>query len=158
MGPTRRTRAVNLLERAGAVRADARGRLVPGNGMSVDEAVEAAAAASEEHQRVIRSRIDMVRGYAETTGCRRQYLLGYFGEHLDRPCGNCDSCAAGSAERNASDSEEFPRNSEVRHAEWGSGVVMSAEEDRLTVLFQSQGYKTLSLEAVREQELLESGD
>ena len=39
----------------------------------------------------------MMRGYAETTGCRRQFLLGYFGEQLDEPCGNCDTCSSGSA-------------------------------------------------------------
>ena len=38
------------------------------------------------------SRIEMIRGYAETDGCRRQYLLGYFGEDLPEPCGNCDTC------------------------------------------------------------------
>ena len=44
-----------------------------------------------------RSRIEMMRGYAETAGCRRQFLLGYFGEDLPEPCGNCDTCADGSA-------------------------------------------------------------
>ncbi len=28
----------------------------------------------------------------ETTGCRRQYLLRYFGQELSSPCGNCDVC------------------------------------------------------------------
>jgi len=31
-------------------------------------------------------------GFAEALGCRRQILLGYFGERLDTPCGNCDIC------------------------------------------------------------------
>ena len=29
----------------------------------------------------------------EATGCRRQFLLRYFGEELSSPCGNCDVCA-----------------------------------------------------------------
>ncbi|MEZ7153950.1 RecQ family zinc-binding domain-containing protein [Streptomyces sp. MAD19A] len=33
-----------------------------------------------------------MRGCAETPSCRRQYLLGYFGEQLDAPCGRCDVC------------------------------------------------------------------
>ena len=43
----------------------------------------------------------------------------------------------------------------VRHPEWGEGVVMSAEEDRVTVLFAEHGYRTLALDAVRERGLLE---
>ena len=31
-------------------------------------------------------------GYCETTRCRRQVLLGYFGEERAEPCGNCDVC------------------------------------------------------------------
>ncbi len=54
-----------------------------------------AAEVAEGHRKVEQSRVEMMRGYAETTGCRRQFLLAYFGETLDEPCGNCDTCAAG---------------------------------------------------------------
>ena len=40
------------------------------------------------------------------------------------------------------------------HPRWGEGVVMSTETDRVTVLFADHGYKTLSLDAVRENDLL----
>jgi ATP-dependent DNA helicase RecQ len=96
----------------------------------------------------------MMRGYAETTGCRRQFLLGYFGEQLSEPCGNCDNCDAGTSER-LSDDARYPRNADVRHAEWGHGVVMGTENDRVTVLFDDVGYKTLALEAVEANDLLE---
>ena len=43
----------------------------------------------------------------------------------------------------------------MRHPEWGDGVVMSTEPDRVTVLFAKHGYKTLSLDAVRDNALLE---
>lgn len=109
---------------------------------------------AEAHQELIRSRIRMMRGYAETTGCRRRFLLGYFGEELPGPCGNCDNCASGAARPQAPGTDEFARNDVVRHVGWGRGVVMSVESDRLTVLFDAVGYKTLSLDAVREHDLL----
>ena len=94
-----------------------------------------------------------MRGYAETTGCRRQFLLGYFGEQLCHPCGNCDTCEAGTAQDHPEEDGAYPTNSGVEHAEWGHGVVMSVEQDRLTVLFGQVGYKTLALAAVQKQDL-----
>ena len=48
--------------------------------------------AGDERKRVERAKLDALLGYAETTGCRRQRLLGWFGETLTQPCGNCDNC------------------------------------------------------------------
>jgi ATP-dependent DNA helicase RecQ len=96
----------------------------------------------------------MMRGYAEATGCRRQFLLGYFGEQLPHPCGNCDSCEAGTAQDRSTDDAPFPVNTEVWHSQWGHGVVMAVEPDRLTVLFDSDGYKTLATAAVESSGLL----
>jgi ATP-dependent DNA helicase RecQ len=154
-----RTRAVNLLEETGAVGVTADGRLEYREaGLDPEQAVEQGVEAAEAHQRLIRSRIEMMRGYAETTGCRRQFLLGYFGEQLPQPCGNCDTCAAGTAEARPAGTGAFPVNSAVEHAEWGRGTVMSADEDKLTVVFEDHGYKTLSASAVRRQGLLTTAD
>jgi ATP-dependent DNA helicase RecQ len=49
---------------------------------------------SEERRRVERRKVDALVGYCETIGCRRQVLLGYFGEPDHPPCGNCDNCRA----------------------------------------------------------------
>lgn len=150
-----RTRAVNLLEQAGAVGVTSGGQLeYVDPDLPVEQAVERAVDVAETHQRLSRSRIEMMRGYAETTGCRRQYLLGYFGEQLAHPCRNCDTCEAGTADEQPACNDEFPLGSSVRHTEWGHGVVMSIEQDRLTVLFDDVGYKTLSLPAVHEHHLL----
>jgi ATP-dependent DNA helicase RecQ len=150
-----RTRAVNLLEQAGVVTTSAAGDLtLVRTELPAEQAVAEALEIFETHQRMIRSRLQMISGYAETTGCRRQFLLGYFGEQREKPCGNCDTCDAHTAERQSPGTDEFTSNSEVHHREWGHGVVMSVEQDRLTVLFDDEGYKTLSLAAVREQDLL----
>ncbi|MDQ4011974.1 MAG: RecQ family ATP-dependent DNA helicase [Actinomycetota bacterium] len=151
------TRAINLLEQAGVVATTDDGRLeYLDPDLPTEQAVEQAVDVAETHRRMIRSRIEMMRGYAETTGCRRQYLLGYFGEQLPHPCGNCDTCEAGTAEQQQACDDEFAVNSSVRHAEWGHGVVMSTEQARLTVLFDDVGYKTLSRQAVDERNLLTS--
>ncbi|TQV63333.1 MAG: DNA helicase RecQ [Halothiobacillaceae bacterium] len=48
--------------------------------------------ADETHKRVERHKLDAMLGLCEMTSCRRQALLGYFGEGLANPCGNCDTC------------------------------------------------------------------
>jgi ATP-dependent DNA helicase RecQ len=47
--------------------------------------------ASEEQKEVDRQRLDALVALCETDHCRRQDLLGYFGEAAP-PCGNCDVC------------------------------------------------------------------
>ncbi len=46
----------------------------------------------ENRKRVERAKLNALVGYCESTSCRRQVLLGYFGETLAEPCGNCDAC------------------------------------------------------------------
>ena len=48
--------------------------------------------ADELHKRIETQKLDQMLGYCELTSCRRQALLAYFGDHLDEPCGNCDTC------------------------------------------------------------------
>ena len=97
-----------------------------------------------------------MRGYADTTGCRRQYLLAYFGEERREPCGRCDNCDRGTAQE-LPDSWDSPYSlqSRVRHALWGEGVVMRYEGDRIVVLFAEAGYRTLDLDTVVAKGLLE---
>ncbi len=47
---------------------------------------------SEEHKRAEQHRLNAMLGLCEIASCRRQALLGYFGEELPEPCGNCDTC------------------------------------------------------------------
>jgi len=47
---------------------------------------------SAERQRVEHAKLDALLGYCETTRCRRQVLLQYFGDDHPGACGNCDTC------------------------------------------------------------------
>ncbi|MCU1590282.1 MAG: ATP-dependent helicase, RecQ family [Frankiales bacterium] len=146
---------VNLLEQAGALLVGPSGAVEALAGPDPMQAAELAMAVAESQRRVERSRIEMMRGYAETTGCRRQYLLAYFGEAYGEECGNCDTCEAGSASQQPDAAlSPYALQSRVAHASWGEGVVMRYEGDRIVVLFEDVGYRTLSLETVRARGLL----
>jgi len=47
---------------------------------------------TETQRRIERQKTEALIGYCETVSCRRQVLLGYFGEADHPPCGNCDNC------------------------------------------------------------------
>jgi ATP-dependent DNA helicase RecQ len=47
---------------------------------------------ADERKRVERQKLESLLAYAEATGCRRQLLLGTFGESYPGPCGHCDNC------------------------------------------------------------------
>jgi ATP-dependent DNA helicase RecQ len=51
-----------------------------------------AAQLDERQRRIERHKLNALLGYCETASCRRQVLLGYFGERDHPPCGNCDNC------------------------------------------------------------------
>jgi len=48
--------------------------------------------AEEQFKRVEMHKLNALLGFCETTECRRQVMLNYFGEQLPAPCGNCDTC------------------------------------------------------------------
>ena len=47
---------------------------------------------ADERKRVERQKLESLLAYAEATHCRRELLLGAFGESYAGPCGNCDNC------------------------------------------------------------------
>lgn len=48
--------------------------------------------AEEQHKRLERRKLEALLGFCETTLCRRQVLLNYFGEPFNAPCNHCDNC------------------------------------------------------------------
>ncbi|MCZ8380739.1 RecQ family ATP-dependent DNA helicase [Mycobacterium sp. CPCC 205372] len=147
------TNAVNLLEQAGAVLSTRRG--LTAAGVDPATAVKQARHVIETRERIDRSRVEMMRGYAETRDCRRRFLLAYFGEALPAPCGNCDRCLdADHPPTGSADAAAVPVDTAVRHREFGDGVVIGAEQDRITVLFDEYGYRTLAMAAIEDSDLL----
>jgi len=53
---------------------------------------EGRAQARQRHERLKQQKLTSLLGYCETSQCRRQVLLRYFGQDLPEPCGNCDTC------------------------------------------------------------------
>ena len=53
--------------------------------------IDTSEVASDEFKQVMRGKLDALLALAESTGCRRVSLLGYFGE-ASSPCMNCDNC------------------------------------------------------------------
>jgi ATP-dependent DNA helicase RecQ len=182
---------IGLLETVGAVTTGSRGELrLPAFAPDPQTAAKLAVAESERHQTLQRSRTDMMRSLAETSGCRVQPLLTYFGEQMSRPCGHCDNCAGDNvvrgdgttrapkqrrsqgtaAARSTRDADRgaptgrrdeiqpYPLHSTVSHRQWGRGTVLGYDDDRMTVLFDEVGYKTLSVAVVQDNDLLAAGE
>ncbi|GBF07044.1 RecQ family ATP-dependent DNA helicase [Deinococcus aerius] len=156
LSQTRLLSAVNRLEEVGALEVLPDGEVVAVEGMETPEVVAQAALAQEHRRAYERSRLEMMRGYAETGGCRREFLLSYFGEEYHPPCGHCDNCEAGRVQAHPNpDGVPFAIGSRVAHPTFGEGLVMRYEGGKVTVLFDQQGYQTLALPVVLENGLLE---
>jgi ATP-dependent DNA helicase RecQ len=149
------TTALTRLEDAGVVETTATGEVVEQEQhLPADEAARQAAEAEKHHKQYERSRIDMMRGYAEVYNCRREYILNYFGEAFEPPCCACDNCDAGIYHKEDLSAEPFPLNSRVIHSALGAGLVERYEGDSVVVLFDESGYKTLDLDFVKEYDVL----
>ena len=152
LSPGRLAELLNVLEAAGAVRLGRQVEPAPGRPAPAEAAARAEELA-QHHRSVERSRVEMMRRYAEMTDCRRRFLLQYFGEAVSQACQNCDNCDAGRS-RPVVEAGPFSPGERVTHHQWGPGLVLEAEADRLTVLFDDYGYRELSTQVVSGHHLL----
>jgi ATP-dependent DNA helicase RecQ len=100
------------------------------------------------------SKLAMMLQYSETRGCRRKFILNYFGEEYDREtCGACDNCLRASkvTALETRVTSGYRIADVVSHPKFGQGTVERAEKDLVTVLFPSVGYKTLLASAVHRE-------
>ena len=96
----------------------------------------------------------MMRHYAEHPGCRRSFLLTYFGQDYPGPCGNCDNDLAHAPGTPCRPTCPFAVGTRVVSDRWGEGTVQRYDADQVTVLFDEHGYRDLYLPVVLERGLL----
>jgi ATP-dependent DNA helicase RecQ len=155
LSKTKLATALHRLEDAGFVETLDDGRVkATGGEDALEDAVEEAAEREENRHAFDRSRVEMMRAYADRHGCRRAFILGYFGEDYDPPCGACDNCDAGLTEDDDEHEGAFRAGVRVAHDEWGEGTVGQVENGQITVVFDDVGYKTLAADLVEERGLL----
>jgi ATP-dependent DNA helicase RecQ len=155
MGRSRVATVLHRLQDAGVVEVTDDGHVSSIPGSDLASGLAAATEDEIDREQFVRSRVEMMRGYAEHFTCRRAFLLGYFDEAFDPPCGNCDNCDAGHGVADTSGADEpFTVGERVHHPDFGPGTIQALEAGIVTVVFDRVGYKTLSEDIVTRNGLL----
>ena len=104
----------------------------------IDEGLAEAPRKAADH-----ARLNALLGLAEATGCRRQVLLGYFGEQ-SAPCGNCDLCDAPPETVDATREVQMALSAMLRSGErFGAGHVIDILTGNATDKLRQWGHDTL---------------
>jgi ATP-dependent DNA helicase RecQ len=151
-GARQQTAALVRLADLGAAAWQADGAICWTGAMSVAAVLAASEAETEREDEVERTRLTMMRRYAEHTGCRRSFLLSYFGQDYPGPCGNCDNDLAHA--ETPPGAVPFAVSARVVSERWGEGTVQRYDGDHVTVLFDEHGYRELFVPLVLERGLL----
>jgi ATP-dependent DNA helicase RecQ len=101
--------------------------------------------ADEAHKQLEAGRLEALLGYCETTTCRRQVLLSYFGEARTAPCGNCDTCLEPVASWDGTGVARKALYSVYQTGgRFGAGYLTELLTGQLTGRVQAQGHQRLS--------------
>jgi ATP-dependent DNA helicase RecQ len=165
-------RAVNRLEQAKLATVAADETVVADVDGDHREVAELAAEENEAMRQYRLSRVERMKAFAETDRCRWRMILEYFGEsEVPERCGRCDHCrllatatttGTASASLSAAAAEPappgapFPIHARVTHRKLGDGVVVRYEADKIVVLFDTAGYKSLVTTYALEHGLLKA--
>jgi ATP-dependent DNA helicase RecQ len=99
----------------------------------------------DERKRVERQKLESLLAYAEATGCRRQMLLGAFGETYPGPCGHCDNCVAPPQTWDATIPAQKALSAVYRSGQrFGSGHVIDILRGVVSERVQSLGHDRLT--------------
>src|SRR6185437_462703 len=152
-----------LLKKGGFIETVSRSKYALTEGAQKNRDLVLNLASYETKKSYDQSKLAMMLQYAETTSCRRKFILNYFGEDYDHlGCGACDNClraakkpstiVRGEAPAAVAGASGYRIADIVFHPKFGQGTVERAEKDLVTVLFPSVGYKTLLASAVSRNE------
>ena len=109
----------------------------------IDEGLAPAERKAADH-----ARLNSLLGLAEAVGCRRQVLLGYFGETAE-PCGNCDLCDRPAAVFDATEAVRKALSAILRTGEWfGAGHLIDILTGQVTDKVRERGHDRLPTFAV----------
>ena len=109
----------------------------------IDEGVAPADRKAADH-----ARLNALLGLAEAVGCRRQVLLGYFGEAAG-PCGNCDLCDRPAVVFDATEAVRKALSAILRTGEWfGAGHLIDILTGAATDKVRERGHDKLPTFAV----------
>ena len=151
-GARQETAAIVRLVDIGAAEWRVDGQVHWTGAMTVAAVRTASAAQTERENEIERTRLMMMRRYTEHPGCRRSFLLSYFGQDYPGPCGNCDNDLEHPENKRLD--VPFAVGARVVSEHWGEGTVQRYDGDQVTVLFDEHGYRELYLPVVQERGLL----
>jgi len=111
----------------------------------------------EERLQGDRERLDTIMRYAQTGGCRVQFVNEYFGVPPGEPCGHCDNCRAQVQPEPIQPAEPvsapppppvlpFEPGDAVQHSDFGAGKVLAVEGESVVVAFDQEGEKKIRSE------------
>ncbi|WP_371587970.1 DNA helicase RecQ [Pseudoruegeria sp. SK021] len=96
-----------------------------------------------ERRNADHGRLNALLGLAEALGCRRQALLGYFGEDAE-PCGNCDLCDRPPEIIDGTDAVRKALSAILRTGEWfGAGHLIDILTGTVTEKITARGHDKL---------------
>lgn len=99
--------------------------------------------ANDRQKRVDRQKLDALMAFVESTACRRQVLLRYFGEALEEPCANCDTCLTPAESYDGTEQAQMVLSTVYRTGQrFGAGhvvdVLRGQDSERVTRLGHDQ--------------------
>jgi ATP-dependent DNA helicase RecQ len=100
--------------------------------------------ADDRQRQTDRQKLQSLLGFCETTRCRRQVLLGYFGETLAEPCGNCDTCLEPPLGYDGTEDAQKALSAIYRTGQrFGAGHVVDVLTGKSTPKVEQQGHDRL---------------